>query len=283
MGRFERRVAFVTDADRRQGRSHVIRLAQEGAGVIAGDICSDVETVPYPGAADDSNLEETVKQVEASRLTNPRPPGRRARSRGTGIGRPAGGRGVRQPRHRVRERRDRELRAGARARRTELADDDRHQPDGNVEDRQGDRTADGRGRPRWFGDPHVLGRRSHRVPRHQPPRRREARSHRSDARIRDRARALRDPRQLRSPRKRGHPDGGGPGVVVAVPRRGEGATREQAAPGMAATNALPVPWIDPVDVTNAVLYVASDEARYVTGTTTVIDAGAMAPFKLPHT
>jgi NAD(P)-dependent dehydrogenase (short-subunit alcohol dehydrogenase family) len=50
---------------------------------------------------------------------------------------------------------------------------------------------------------------------------------------------------------------------------------------MTAMNALPVPWIDPVDVTNAVLYLASDEARYVTGTTTVIDAGAMAPFKIP--
>src|SRR4051812_28610112 len=64
MGRFEGKVAFVTGAARGQGRSHVIRLAQEGADIIAVDICSDVETVPYPGA-DDSDLAETVKQVEA--------------------------------------------------------------------------------------------------------------------------------------------------------------------------------------------------------------------------
>ncbi len=47
-------------------------------------------------------------------------------------------------------------------------------------------------------------------------------------------------------------------------------------------NALPVPWVDPIDVTNAVLYLASDEGRYVTGTTAVIDAGTVAPFEIPH-
>lgn len=40
-------------------------------------------------------------------------------------------------------------------------------------------------------------------------------------------------------------------------------------------NAMPVPWIDPEDVTNAVLFLASDEARYVTGVTLPIDAGAL--------
>jgi NAD(P)-dependent dehydrogenase (short-subunit alcohol dehydrogenase family) len=51
---------------------------------------------------------------------------------------------------------------------------------------------------------------------------------------------------------------------------------------MKALNAMPVPWVEAVDISNAVLFLASDEARYVTGTTTVIDAGAMAPFKVPH-
>jgi (+)-trans-carveol dehydrogenase len=41
----------------------------------------------------------------------------------------------------------------------------------------------------------------------------------------------------------------------------------------ATTNALPVPWVEPVDVSNAVLFLASDEARYVTGTELRIDAG----------
>ena len=40
--------------------------------------------------------------------------------------------------------------------------------------------------------------------------------------------------------------------------------------------------MEAVDVSNAVLYLASEESRYVTGTTMVIDAGAAQPFKLPH-
>jgi NAD(P)-dependent dehydrogenase (short-subunit alcohol dehydrogenase family) len=51
---------------------------------------------------------------------------------------------------------------------------------------------------------------------------------------------------------------------------------------MKAFNALPIPWMDPVDVSNAVLFLASDESRYITGTTQIIDAGALAPFKIPH-
>jgi SDR family mycofactocin-dependent oxidoreductase len=62
----------------------------------------------------------------------------------------------------------------------------------------------------------------------------------------------------------------------------QGATRADAEVGMKALNAMPIPWVDPVDISNAVLWLASDEARYVTGTTQVIDAGAMAPFKIPH-
>lgn len=45
---------------------------------------------------------------------------------------------------------------------------------------------------------------------------------------------------------------------------------------------LRVPWVEPIDVSNAVLYFASDESRYVTGTTHVIDAGGTAPYKIPH-
>jgi NAD(P)-dependent dehydrogenase (short-subunit alcohol dehydrogenase family) len=50
-------------------------------------------------------------------------------------------------------------------------------------------------------------------------------------------------------------------------------TQEQAAEVFATTNALPVPRVEPVDVSNAVLFLASDEARYVTGTELRIDAG----------
>ena len=50
-------------------------------------------------------------------------------------------------------------------------------------------------------------------------------------------------------------------------------TREQAAEVFTPTNALPVPWVEPRDVSNAVLFLASDEARYITGTTLLVDAG----------
>ncbi len=38
-------------------------------------------------------------------------------------------------------------------------------------------------------------------------------------------------------------------------------------------NALPVPWVEPIDVSNAVLFLVSDEARFITGVTLAIDAG----------
>ncbi|MEK6438601.1 mycofactocin-coupled SDR family oxidoreductase [Pseudonocardia sp. T1-2H] len=50
-------------------------------------------------------------------------------------------------------------------------------------------------------------------------------------------------------------------------------TRESIAPIMQNKNALPVPWVEPVDVSNAVLFLASDEARYITGVTLPVDAG----------
>ena len=65
MGVLEGKVAFITGAARGQGRSHAIRLADEGADVIALDICRDgVDTVGYElGSADE--LDETVAEVEA--------------------------------------------------------------------------------------------------------------------------------------------------------------------------------------------------------------------------
>jgi SDR family mycofactocin-dependent oxidoreductase len=50
-------------------------------------------------------------------------------------------------------------------------------------------------------------------------------------------------------------------------------TAEDAAEVLKARNLLPVPWVEPVDVANAVLFLASDEARYITGTQLVVDAG----------
>jgi len=63
MGRVEGKVAFITGAARGQGRSHAIRLAQEGADIIAVDLVAQVDLVPYPMATPD-DLAQTVKEVE---------------------------------------------------------------------------------------------------------------------------------------------------------------------------------------------------------------------------
>ena len=63
-GRLEGKVAFITGAARGQGRSHAVRMAQEGADIIAVDLCQPIETGPYP-LATPADLEQTVKEVEA--------------------------------------------------------------------------------------------------------------------------------------------------------------------------------------------------------------------------
>src|SRR3712207_5883510 len=60
-----------------------------------------------------------------------------------------------------------------------------------------------------------------------------------------------------------------------------GASRDEAAQGFKVVNALPIPWVDVVDISNAVLFLASDEARYVTGVTLQVDAGGTAPYRIP--
>jgi (+)-trans-carveol dehydrogenase len=64
MGRVDGKVAFVTGAARGQGRSHAVRLAEEGADIIAVDIDAQVESVPYP-LSTKADLQQTVEAVEA--------------------------------------------------------------------------------------------------------------------------------------------------------------------------------------------------------------------------
>ncbi len=64
-GRLEGKVAFITGAARGQGRSHAIRLAEEGADIIAVDICRQIESNPYPLATRDdlADTERAVKEL----------------------------------------------------------------------------------------------------------------------------------------------------------------------------------------------------------------------------
>jgi NAD(P)-dependent dehydrogenase (short-subunit alcohol dehydrogenase family) len=65
LGSLDGKVAFITGAGRGQGKSHALRLADEGADIIALDICADaVSTVGY-GLATADDLEDTAAQVEA--------------------------------------------------------------------------------------------------------------------------------------------------------------------------------------------------------------------------
>ncbi|HEX3899770.1 MAG TPA: mycofactocin-coupled SDR family oxidoreductase [Mycobacteriales bacterium] len=64
-GRLEGKVAFITGAARGQGRSHAIRMAQEGADIIAVDICRQIDSNPYPLSTpeDLAETERTVKEL----------------------------------------------------------------------------------------------------------------------------------------------------------------------------------------------------------------------------
>ncbi|WP_299950447.1 mycofactocin-coupled SDR family oxidoreductase [uncultured Modestobacter sp.] len=64
MGRVEGKVVFITGAARGQGRAHALQLAAEGADIIAVDSLEDIATNEYPMARQ-SDLDETAKQVEA--------------------------------------------------------------------------------------------------------------------------------------------------------------------------------------------------------------------------
>jgi (+)-trans-carveol dehydrogenase len=57
-------------------------------------------------------------------------------------------------------------------------------------------------------------------------------------------------------------------------RRGD-MTPDDLASVYQATNALPIPWVESVDISNAVLFLTSDEARYITGVTLPVDAGVL--------
>jgi SDR family mycofactocin-dependent oxidoreductase len=64
MGEFDNTVAVITGAARGQGRSHAVALAEQGADIIAVDICADIEAIPY-ALATESDLDETVRLIRS--------------------------------------------------------------------------------------------------------------------------------------------------------------------------------------------------------------------------
>lgn len=58
------KVAFITGVARGQGRAHALRLAREGVRIIGVDLCEDIPSMDYPNATE-ADLHETAKQVES--------------------------------------------------------------------------------------------------------------------------------------------------------------------------------------------------------------------------
>jgi (+)-trans-carveol dehydrogenase len=63
VGRLDGKVAFITGAARGQGRNHAVALAKEGADIIAVDICEQISSVAYAMGTEE-DLKETVRLVE---------------------------------------------------------------------------------------------------------------------------------------------------------------------------------------------------------------------------
>jgi SDR family mycofactocin-dependent oxidoreductase len=63
VGRVAGKVAFITGAARGQGREHAIRLAEEGADIVAVDVCEDIDVAGYPGPSE-ADLADTAALVE---------------------------------------------------------------------------------------------------------------------------------------------------------------------------------------------------------------------------
>lgn len=156
----------------------------------------------------------------------------------------------------------------------------RHQPHRNLEDGARRRTSDGGARPRWIHHPDQFDRGTRRLPEPCSLHRSEARSDRPDADPCRRVGTAANSRELGPFDDRGHPHDPERADTVAVHGRETGSTRDEAEAALKALHALHIAWVDPVDVSNAVLWLASEEARFVTGAAIPIDGGATVPFKL---
>jgi SDR family mycofactocin-dependent oxidoreductase len=280
VGRVEGKVAFITGAARGQGRSHAVRLAQEGADIIAVDICHGIDTVPYDGATE-ADLAETVKMVES---LDRRIVAQQADVRDLGS-----------------------LRASVDAGLAEFGQIDIVIANAGIasfapaldltEDMWQDmidinltglwKTVKAAVPPmveRGQGGSVILTSSVAGIIAFPALAHYTAAKHGVVGLMRALTIEL-APAGIRvnsiNPTTVDTPMVANPAMYSLFTGGLPDVTREQAAVGMQAINALPIPWVEAVDVSNAVLYLASDESRYVTGTTMVIDAGAAQPFKLP--
>lgn len=273
MGKLEGKVAFITGAARSQGRSHAVRLAREGADIIAVDIAGPVPSITSYPPATEEDLAETMRQVEA---LDRRIVARKADVRDTGALRAAVDEGVAQL-----GRLDIVLgNAGVfdSAPALEVTDEAwREMIDINLT---------GVWNTCKVALPHLLqGGRGGAIVltsstaglKGIPNTIHYAAAKHGVVGI---MRTLANEFAQHSIRVNTvHPTGVDTVMIQNEKTWGLFApddpapSREKVEPIFASTNALPVPWVDPVDISNAILFLVSDEARYITGVTLPVDAG----------
>jgi SDR family mycofactocin-dependent oxidoreductase len=275
-GRVEGKVAFITGAARGQGRSHAIRLAQEGADIIAVDLVRQVGSVPYPMSTP-ADLAQTVKEVEA---LDRRIVATQADVRDYGALKAALDDGVAQlgrldivsanagifsfgtleemPEQTWQDMIDTNLTGVWHAAKAAI----------------GHLKAGGRGGSIILTSSTAglvaLPNTGHYV----------AAKHGVVGLMRTLALEL-APDMIRV--NSVHPTGvdtdmiqNAPTYALFAPDLAENdRTKENLRGRFQALNALPIPWVEPVDISNAVLWLASDESRYVTGVTLPVDAGSL--------
>jgi len=274
-GRVQGKVAFITGAARGQGRAHAVRLAEEGADVIAVDVCEDIDSVRryYPGATDD-DLAETVRQVEAHgrRIVATKADVRDVDALGAALRRGVDELGhvdivvanagifmFGQPAHLVAE--------------------------GDWQDVV-DVNLTGVWHTAKVAAPYLLdqGTGGSIVLTSSTG---GLRGHANIAAYTSCKHALAglmkvlvlelSPHFIRV--NTVHPTGVATDLILndacyqLLAPDIDHPTKEQAAERFRVTNAIPIPWVEPIDIANAVLFLASDEARYITGTELKVDAG----------
>ncbi len=274
-GRMEGKVAFITGAARGQGRSHALRLAQEGADIVAVDICADIKSVsPYYPLATEEELAETVSQVEA---LDRRIVARTADVRDLDALQTAFDAGLSEFGHVDTVIANAGIATYGKA--WELTGEMwKDMIDVNltgvfhtakvaipsmIEADRGGSIMFTSSIGGLKGIQHV----AHYV----------AAKHGIVGLMRTLANEL-APHSIRV--NTIHPTNvdtimiQNPGTWGMFSPGDPEPSREKAMPGFMSLNALPVPWIEPVDISNAVLFLASDEGRYITGVTLPVDAGA---------
>jgi SDR family mycofactocin-dependent oxidoreductase len=276
VGRVQGKVAFVTGAARGQGRSHAVRLAEEGADIIAIDLCQDILTIQYPMATPE-DLEETGKLVEktgrsiVTAQADVREPAqlREALERGIGefgkvdiVVAQAGIAGMKgtPPLQAWIDVINTNMVGTINAINVALP----HLTEGAAIVATGSTAAlmDTHNKPNPGGDPGGMA---------------YVHSKRAlSAYVHDLATEL-APRGIRA--NVVHPTNCNTDMLQSKPMYQsfrpdlEDPTLADAEPVFYVQQAMKVPWIEPIDISNAVLWLASDEARYVTGMQVRVDAG----------